>query len=416
MTYNIYLLIPLLILAFLFSTAYMALQLSGDAGINRLVERKPKYHSLLLQWQNKWDRLIDVYRISLTVSSYFLFILIYHLSTEFDPIQKLGFYILVLAAYTFSIWMLARAIAENYADRISLIVAPLAAFLSWFLFPFTAPLNWLKNQIHLEFTKRSDIDDRPTTEDEVINLIDENNNQELDAEEQEIIRSVFEFGDTVVREVMTPRVDIVGLSSAASVEECIQLAGEKPHSRFPVYYESIDDVVGMVHIRDLLRSSVDQHALEINRLVKKVACVPETMPLNNVLQLMKKKRSQLVMVVDEYGGTSGLVTMEDVIEELVGEIEDEYDLDEKDLIKRSDGTILVQAKMPIYELNETLSTAFLESDEYDSIGGLICSELGCIPVIGDSLELSGYEIKIQNASQRKIKIIQLTPVHKVDEL
>ena len=86
----------------------------------------------------------------------------------------------------------------------------------------------------------------------MINLIDENNNQELDAEEREIIRSVFEFGDTVVREVMTPRVNIVGLSSTASVEECIQLAGEKPHSRFPVYYESIDDVVGMVHIRDLL--------------------------------------------------------------------------------------------------------------------------------------------------------------------
>ena len=140
------------------------------------------------------------------------------------------------------------------------------------------------------------------------------------------------------------------------------------------------------------------------------------MPLNNVLQLMKKKRLQLVMVVDEYGGTSGLVTMEDVIEELVGEIEDEYDLDEQDLIKRSDGTILVQAKMPIYELNETLSATFLESDEYDSIGGLICSELGYIPSIGDSLELSGYEIKIQNASQRKIKIIQLTPVHIADEL
>ena len=416
MAHNIYLLIPLLILAFLFSTSYMALQLSGDAGINRLVERKPRYHSLLLQWQSKWNRLIDVYRISLTVTSYFLFILVYQISTEFDLIQKLVFYILVLGVYAFLIWMLARAIAENYADRISLSVAPLGALLSRFLFPFTAPLNWLENQIDLEFKKRSDIDDRPTTEDEVINLIDENNNQELDAEEREIIRSVFEFGDTVVREVMTPRVDIVGLSSTASVEECIQLAGEKPHSRFPVYYESIDDVVGMIHIRDLLRSSEDQHALEITTLVKKVACVPETMPLNNVLQLMKKKRSQLVMVVDEYGGTSGLVTMEDVIEELVGEIEDEYDLDEKDLIKRSDGTILVQAKMPIYELNETLSATFQESDEYDSIGGLICSELGCIPAIGDSLELCGFEIKIQNASQRKIKIIQLTPVRTADEL
>ena len=417
MSHNIYLIIPLLILAFIFSTAYMALQLSGDAGINRLLERKPKYYSLLLQWQKKWNRLIDACRIALVITSYFVFILVYNLSYEFDLIQKIVFYIVVLAVYTFLIWMLVRAIAENYADRISMIVVPFAALLSWLLLPFTAPLNWLENQIHREFTKYSDIDDRPTTEDEVINLIDENSDQELDAEEREIIRSVFEFGDTVVREVMTPRVDIIGLSSTAFVEECIKLAGQKPHSRFPVYYESIDDVVGMVHIRDLLRSTVDQYALEISTLVKKVAFVPETMPLNDVLQMMKKKRSQLVMVVDEYGGTSGLVTMEDVIEELVGEIEDEYDLDEKDLIKRSDGTILVQAKMPIYELNEELSATFLESDEYDSIGGLICSELGYIPAIGDYLELSGYQIKIQNASQRQIKIIQLTlsPAHTADE-
>ena len=138
------------------------------------------------------------------------------------------------------------------------------------LYPFTAPLHWLENQIHLEFTKRSDIDDRPTTEDEVINLIDENNSQELDAEEREIIRSVFEFGDTVVREVMTPRVDIVGLSSIASVK--VYWVGRKTTFSISVYYESIDDVVGMVHIRDLLRSSVDQHALEITTLVKKVAC------------------------------------------------------------------------------------------------------------------------------------------------
>ena len=415
MTHNIYILILNVILAFIFSTAYMALQLSGDAGINRLLERQPKYNTLLLRWQKKWNRLIDAYRIALAITSYFLFIGIYNLSHEFDLIQKWVFYVLVLEIYIFMTWMLARTVAENYADRISLAVSPFAVFLSWVLYPFSAPLNWIESQFHHEFTKRSDIDDRPSTEDEVINLIDENNDQELDIEEREIIRSVFEFGDTVVREVMTPRVEIIGLSSTATIETCIQIAGERPHSRFPVYYDSIDDVVGVVHIRDLLRSTPDQYALEISTLVKKVAFVPETMPLNDVLQLMKKKRSQLVMVVDEYGGTSGLVTMEDVIEELVGEIKDEYDLEEKDLIKRSDGTILVQAKMPIYELNETLSATFLESDEYDSIGGLICSELGCIPANGDSLELSGYEIKIQNASLRQIKIIQLRPLHARDE-
>ena len=410
MNHNPYILLILLITAFLSSIIYMSLNHSGHAGISRLILRNTKNHDLLIKWQNKWDHLIDTFRIILTLLSSCFFIILISSNILMNYAEIILLYIVSLIIYVFLIWMVARIIAENYADRITLGIIHLASALTYILSPITTPLYFLSNIISNEFNKRSNINDHPSTEDEVINLIDENIDQELDIEEREIIRSVFEFGDTVVREVMTPRVDIIGIKSTATVNQGIHLARDEVHSRFPVYYDNMDDILGVIHIRDLLSTNTKEHENLITTIMKKVVFVPETMPLNDVLQLMKKNRSQLVLVVDEYGGTSGLATMEDVIEELVGEIEDEYDLDEKDLIKKNDGTILVRAKMPIDELNEELSSTFTHSDEYDSIGGLICSELGYIPKIGECITLGNYNIKIQNASLRQVKIIQMTPI------
>jgi putative hemolysin len=144
-------------------------------------------------------------------------------------------------------------------------------------------------------------------------------------------------------------------------------------------------------------------------LVKKIDFVPETMPINDLMQLMKKNHAQMVLVVDEYGGTEGLVTMEDIIEELVGEIEDEYDLKEKELHCRPDGSVMVQARMPIYDLNEELGIRIPESDEYDSLGGYVVSELGHIPAPGETLESAGYILRIHSATRRQIQVIHMTP-------
>jgi len=124
---------------------------------------------------------------------------------------------------------------------------------------------------------------------------------------------------------------------------------------------------------------------------------------------MKKSHAQMMLVVDEYGGTEGLVTMEDIIEELVGEIEDEYDLEEKELHRKPDGSVMVQARMPIYDINEELGTKLPESDEYDSLGGYIFSELGHIPATGDTLEIPGYTLRIHSATPRKILVVQMVP-------
>ena len=145
--------------------------------------------------------------------------------------------------------------------------------------------------------------------------------------------------------------------------------------------------------------------------MKRIDFVPETMPLNDLLQLMKESRSQMVLVVDEYGGTEGLVTMEDVIEELVGEIEDEYDLAENDFHRRSDGSIMVKARMPIDELNEVLDATLPESEEYDSLGGYVYAALGRIPKVGETLDVPGYTLRIHAATHRQIQVVQLIPRH-----
>jgi len=170
----------------------------------------------------------------------------------------------------------------------------------------------------------------------------------------------------------------------------------------------------VVHVKDLLKLVAGPEGeTPINQLAKKIEFVPETMPLNDLLQLMKKSRAQIVLVVDEYGGTEGLVTMEDVIEELVGEIEDEYDLKEKELHRRPDGSLMVKARMPIYELNEELETKLPESDEYDSLGGYIFSEIGRIPQAGETIPVNGWGLKIHSATQRQIQVVHMQPLNEV---
>jgi CBS domain containing-hemolysin-like protein len=251
-----------------------------------------------------------------------------------------------------------------------------------------------KSQLHTE--------DSPSTEDEVIHLINAQSDAELEDEEREIIRSVFEFGDTVVREIMTPRVDIVGIKDDTSWEACLKLATDSPHSRFPVYHESLDEIIGMIHIKDLLKRFSSKYVqTNLHDFIKKMEFAPETMPL-------KTKRAHQVVVVDEYGGTAGLVTLEDVLEELVGNIEDEYDHNTREITQRSDGTYLINAKVLVDQLNDELALSLPESDEYDSIGGFICDHFGYIPAVGEEIRISSVKIKIQQASPRTINLIQLS--------
>lgn len=410
-TYLAYSLISLL-LAGILASVFSSLRFTGDAGLPRLIERAGRRLNLLESWRNRWSLLCKTTRLLLTLSAIATFVFFFLAFSESTPLVALGALFFLSLLYMLIARIIPHVLSESYADRISMAALPIVVPLTVLLYVFVWPLQLIEDRLLSHAMSASDEEDRPSTEDEVISLLEDTDERDLEKEEREIIRSVFEFGETVAREIMTPRIDISGIKDTLTVNECIELVKESRHSRFPVYHENIDDVVGMVHVKDLLRLiAAGEGKAKISQLVKRIDFVPETMPLNDLLKLMKSSRTQMVLVVDEYGGTEGLVTMEDVIEELVGEIEDEYDLEEKDFHRRPDGSVMVKARMPIYELNEALDADFPESEEYDSLGGFVYSELGRIPVAGETVEAPGYTLRIHSATQRHIQIIHMVPDH-----
>ena len=392
------------------ASIYTSLRFTGDAGLPRLIERNGRNTKYLTFWEKRWSLLCKTVWLFLTLSTLVSTIYFYRaVQPETPTITLLALFFLALL-FMLVIRIIPYILSESYADRISLAVLPLVGAFTLPLYPFVWPLQFIEDRLLQHAMSASDEEDRPSAEDEIKNLIEETDEEDLEKEEREIIRSVFEFGDTVVREIMTPRVEISGLKDTQTISECIEQIKESPYSRFPVYHENIDDVIGMIHVKDLLRlCSNTNGAQPISQLVKKVGFVPETMPINDLMQLMKNTHAQMVLVVDEYGGTEGLVSMEDIIEELVGEIEDEYDLNEKEILHRPDGTLLVQARISILDLNEELNLNLPESDEYDSLGGYIVSVLGRIPSKGETLEIQDYKLLVQSSTQRHIQTVQLIP-------
>ena len=411
--YFLYSLVTLALAGF-FASIFTSLRFTGDAGVPRLLERNGENIKLLEFWKSRWNLLCKATRLLLTNAAIITFVLFY-LALKDCELWLMGSILFLLSLlYMFVARVIPHVLSESYADRISLTALPMIGMLTLILYPFVSPLQFIEDRLLQHAMSTSDDEDRPSTEDEIKSLIEESDEEKLEKEEREIIRSVFEFGETVAREIMTPRIDISGIKDTSSIQDCVEQVKESRHSRFPVYHENIDDVVGIVHVKELLKLiAANKGDAPISQLAKKIEFIPETMPLNDLLQLMKTTRSQMVLVVDEYGGTEGLVTMEDVIEELVGEIEDEYDLKEKELHRRPDGSLMVQARTPIDELNEELEARLPESDDYDSLGGYIFSEIGRIPQTGEKVNITGYVLKIHSATVRQIQVVHMIPVNDV---
>jgi len=408
-TYLFYSLLTLL-LAGVCSALFAAFRETGNAGITRLTEKKPAAEKILTHWAPRWNLLCTTLRFCLT---FFELVAVYFALQTFTPsgtLQWVGLLLIMALLYMIFIRVIPFVLAESYADRLSLAFLPLTIGLTRLLTPLAWPIYALERALLARALSSSDEEDRPTAEEEIMTLVEQTDTDELEEEERDIIRSVFEFGETVVREIMTPRVDIEGIKDEATIDACIEKVKHSRHSRFPVYRETIDDIRGVIHVKDLLRlTAQDQKDHSVSDIVKKISLVPETMPINDLLKLMRRKNEQMALVVDEYGGTAGIVSMEDIIEELVGEIRDEYDLAEKEIQKRPDGSILVKANLAVDDLNEELGLHIPESDEYDSIGGYIISELGTIPQAGDTLSTDDLEITVQNATPRRIHTLLLKP-------
>ena len=407
LTYSV---ISLLIAGF-WAVLFAAFRETGNAGIVRLSDKKPAAKELFTYWAPRWNLLRTTLRYCLTLFELAAAGLALYAFTLSTPLHWIGLLLAMAILYMVFIRVIPFVLAESYADRLSLAFLPLAIGLTRLLTPIVWPIYAMERGLLARVLSTSDEDDRPTAEEEIMTLVEESAAEELEEEERDIIRSVFEFGETVAREIMTPRVDIEGIKDDLSVDECIDKVQHSRYSRFPIYHETIDDILGVVHVKALLRLvAQDQETRSVADIAKPLNVVPETMPISDLFKQMQGQNIQMVGVIDEYGGTAGIVCMEDILEELVGEIHDEYDHAEKDIQKRPDGSILVKANLAVDDLNEALDLDIPESDEYDSIGGFVLSELGVIPRAGKTLSTGHFKIIVQHATDRRIQTLLLKPI------
>jgi CBS domain containing-hemolysin-like protein len=229
----------------------------------------------------------------------------------------------------------------------------------------------------------------------------------INQEENAMIQSIFHFRDTVVREIMVPRNDMGCIDSNDSIQEVLSKIIAFGHSRLPMYQGTLDNIVGLVYAKDLLKYwGMDISVFDLKKILRAPYYIPETKNLEELLQEFKRKRVHMAIVIDEYGGTSGLVTIEDLLEQIVGDIQDEYDLEEDWLIRQPDGSIIVDARLPIEDLEEYLGIN-IEREMFDTVGGFIFHLTGKIPAAGEVVENDDILLTILEADERKIRRVRI---------
>src|SRR5215213_6253674 len=329
-----------------------------------------------------------------------------------------GIQLLLLALFTGLILagifrqLIPRLISLRNPEKTLLALLPLVKPFYRLLSFLADPLNRrarLRRERELTVTPEADEEEETTVED-IQALIDVGEEEGiLEEEEGELIHSIIEFGDTRVSEVMTPRTEVVALPLTATVREARDIIIEPKYSRLPVYRDQIDNVEGLIYVRDLLQCWPEgREDEEIGRLVRPVYFVPETKPVADLLEEMQKAHAQLAMVVDEYGGVAGLVTVEDILEEIVGEIEDEDTAQEEivEIVEASDGYYEVLGSTEIGKV-ERLFDMEIEADDFTTIAGLVISESGYVPRPGERLNIRGLDVEVLEADDRRINRLRL---------
>jgi putative hemolysin len=303
--------------------------------------------------------------------------------------------------------------AVQHTERAALLAAPVVRALYAF-----APLRWITMgliKLANVLLPGKGIAQGPYTSDEMIRAVADEAAAEdvIEHQERTLIHSIIDFGDTIVRDVMVPRPDMVTVESHARIRDVVDIAIAAGYSRIPVFGQGIDDIVGIVFVKDLLAAErEDRSEDQVSSIIREAQFTPESKKVSELMAEMQASKHHMALVVDEYGGTAGLVTLEDVIEELVGEITDEYDDEESDVEVLGDGTVVVNARMPIDEVNELLASDGLPAGDWDTVGGLIYTELGHVPTEGEEVDVQRHRLiaeRVQGRRIGRVRILQLVP-------
>jgi len=302
--------------------------------------------------------------------------------------------------------LVPKQIGLAHSERVAFTFSRLIEVLGRLFAPLVAFLTIVTRSISRLFRADVTADERISSEE--LRLIIEQGGEQgvLEAEEEQMIHAVIELGEQRVHEVMVPRTDMVTLSGTVTFEEAIETIVAEGHSRIPVYEESIDEIVGILYAKDLLPFVVRPNGdrPELRTLLRTPVFVPESMTVDDLLHELQRRKVHLAIVLDEYGGTAGLVTIEDLIEEIVGEIQDEYDVEEPMIVRLSDDEVRVDGRAAVDDLQDLFDTTFglEDEDEYDTVGGLIYHRIGGIPKPGDEVRVDGLLLTVESTDGRRV--------------
>ncbi len=388
--------------ALLFSLFHVCLGSYSKISLSRFLEDRDKEYraGVLRDLDGTREALEYVRNILMLVFLVYLFAVFPRL--RFWP---LGFVLAALAVYTVVLDFLPRLVVSLGRDAVLGALLPSFPLVKALGAPVLALSRRLAGREELREEKE---EGREASEEEIDAFLDEAAEEGIiDKGEDELLRSVVEFGDTVVREIMTPRANMVSIRRDATIDNLKDLFLREKYSRVPVYRDRLDNVEGIVMAKDLLEYADEKHKSQpIEALVRPVAFVPESMPVADLLKEFQKVKQKMAVVVDEHGGVSGLVTMEDVVEEIVGEIQDEYDTEEAQVVENGPLDFTVSGAAEVEELEELFDVE-LADDDFLTVGGLVTHTLGRLPEKGEKLAVKGLAVEVLDVDQKKVKKLRI---------
>ena len=408
---QIAIIVILIVLSALFSSSETALTTITPHRLRSLVDEEVSHAKVLEKILGQKDKMLSVILIcnnivNLTASAMATVV-----------VQKLfgnravsiGTGVLTLLVLIFG-EIVPKTMATKRAEKMGLAVAPVIHVLMIVFTPLTVAINFLAKGVLFLFGIKSDKKTESYTENEIRSIVEVSHEEGVTtSDEKEIINNVFDFTDTTVKEIMVPRINVVSIHINSTYEEIMEIFREEMFTRYPVYDEDGEHFAGLINVKDLIlledREKQDFHVKDI---LRDISYTYEGKHLSELFREMKKKSESFMAVLDEYGDLSGIVTIEDILEELVGDIRDEYDEDEElEIIQLSDHQYEVQGYLSLDDVNEKIGTDF-ESEDYDSIGGLLIEYLERLPEIGDSVQVGNCTLTAKDVDKNVIKLVDIT--------
>ena len=313
--------------------------------------------------------------------------------------------------------ILPKSAAMVYSENVLIFAAPILRILAFLL----SPVAWAMRKcvkaigflLHIDLGTQEVFVTRDEIE-QFVKIGEESG--ALEASERRMIDGIIDFDETRVHEIMIPRTDMIALEAENTLAEAVKIFIEEGHSRLPVYEESPDNIIGILYVKDTLKNLLDSDlTCEVRNLLRKPIFVPETIRTAELLENMRREHIHIAIIVDEYGGVAGIVTMEDILEQIVGEIQDEYDQEAPEIQKLDDGSYLVQGGISLENLSEALGSDF-ESEDAESLGGLVLTLSGSFPEAGEIFQYGNWQIKVEALEDHRITLLNLSKIKNGNEL